>query len=70
MRTNRLFVFFMTACLALAAMASSHANNSKDMNSNNKTLVAYFSATGTTMEAATRLAKAANADLFVSTKKW
>ena len=63
MRTNRLFVLFMTACLAFAAMASSHANNSKDMNSNNKTLVAYFSATGTTMEAATRLAQAAGADL-------
>lgn len=31
--------------------------------SNNKTLVAYFSATGTTMEAATKLAKVANADL-------
>ena len=33
------------------------------MNENNKKLVAYFSATGTTMEAATKLAEATNADL-------
>jgi flavodoxin len=33
------------------------------MSNNSKTLVAYFSATGTTMEAATRLARVANADL-------
>lgn len=33
------------------------------MSSNSKTLVAYFSATGTTMEVAVRLAKAADADL-------
>ena len=63
MRTNRLFVLFMTACLAFAAMASSQTKNSNNMNSNSKALVAYFSATGTTMEAATRLAQAAGADL-------
>ena len=33
------------------------------MNKETKTLVAYFSATGTTMEAATRLARIAGADL-------
>lgn len=33
------------------------------MNESKKTLVAYFSATGTTMEAATKLAKVADADL-------
>lgn len=33
------------------------------MSNNSKTLVAYFSATGTTMEVAVRLAKAADADL-------
>ena len=50
----------MTAC----------AQNKKDNNSQNngknmkKTLVAYFSATGTTRAAAERLAKEKNADLF------
>ncbi len=34
------------------------------MNNNSKTLVAYFSATGTTMEAATRLVRLMNADLY------
>ena len=33
-------------------------------NVNKHVLVAYFSATGTTKEAATQLAKAANADLY------
>ena len=33
------------------------------MNESKRTLVAYFSATGTTMEAATKLAKVADADL-------
>ena len=53
-------------CLALLAGLSASAQNIKnnDMSNNsNKTLVAYFSATGTTMEAATKLAKVANADL-------
>ena len=53
-------------CLALFAGLSASAQNIKnnDMSNNsNKTLVAYFSATGTTMEAATKLAKVANADL-------
>ena len=38
-------------------------NKEEKMNDSKKTLVAYFSATGTTMEAATKLAKVANADL-------
>ena len=38
-------------------------NNKNEMNESKKTLVAYFSATGTTMEAATKLAQAAGADL-------
>lgn len=53
-------------CLTLLAGLSASAQNIKnnDMSNNsNKTLVAYFSATGTTMEAATKLAKVANADL-------
>lgn len=53
-------------CLALLAGLTASAQNIKnnDMSNNsNKTLVAYFSATGTTMEAAAKLAKVANADL-------
>ena len=53
-------------CLALFAGLTASAQNIKnnDMSNNSKkTLVAYFSATGTTMEAATKLAKVANADL-------
>ena len=54
----------MVACMALSAMAGVHVLNNDDvMNNNTKTLVAYFSATGTTMEAATRLAQVAGADL-------
>lgn len=44
-------------------MAASQHQNQNNM-SNNRKLVAYFSATGTTMEAATRLADAAGADLY------
>jgi flavodoxin len=40
-----------------------HAQTTQDMNNNSKKLVAYFSATGTTMEAAARLARVAHADL-------
>ena len=53
-------------CLALFAGLTASAQNIKnnDMSNNSKkTLVAYFSATGTTMEAATKLAKVPNADL-------
>ena len=50
--------------MAMNVMASAYAQNNEDkMDSNTKTLVAYFSATGTTMEAATRLAQVAGADL-------
>lgn len=40
-----------------------NAQTTQDMNNNSKKLVAYFSATGTTMEAAARLARVAHADL-------
>ena len=54
----------MTGCMALWAVAACHAQTTDNvMNNNSKTLVAYFSATGTTMEAATRLARVAHADL-------
>ena len=64
MRINRLLSIIMVACVALSVMACAHAQkNDANMNKETKTLVAYFSATGTTMEAATRLAQIAGADL-------
>jgi len=56
----------ITGCLALCTVMTANAQDSKkndNVMSNKKTLVAYFSATGTTMEAASKLAKVANADL-------
>ncbi len=56
----------MTGCLALCTVMTANAQDSKkndNVMNNKKTLVAYFSATGTTMEAASKLAKVANADL-------
>ncbi len=55
----------VAGCMALCAFTTANAQNNNAVMSNQskKTLVAYFSATGTTMEAATQLAKAANADL-------
>ena len=55
---------FVAVCLAFNALSYSHEQNKNDMSDKSKTLVAYFSATGTTMEAATRLARAAEAELF------
>ena len=53
-------------CLAFCAVCAANAqnNNNIDMSNNSKkTLVAFFSATGTTMEAATKLAKVTGVDL-------
>ena len=47
----------------LAMPAVNAQNNNNLMSNNSKTLVAYFSATGNTMEAASKLARVANADL-------
>lgn len=56
-------LLIVACCLPLCVLAACHPQNQTSMNDNNKTLVAYFSATGTTKEAATKLAKVANADL-------
>jgi len=59
-------LFTVIACsMTLSVMAANDDHNpDNDMNNEgNKTLVAYFSATGTTMEAATKLAKVIHADL-------
>lgn len=66
MNFKQLLFTIVACCLALNAVAAGDVQNTDDRMSNNnrKCLVAYFSATGTTMEAATKLAKAANADLY------
>ncbi len=59
-------LFLITVVVCLVAIFTAHANNNNEQVMNNKetkTLVAYFSATGTTMEAAAKLAKVAGADL-------
>lgn len=66
MKIKKLILTIAACCLAINAMAAGDNQNKDEEMSNNsrKTLVAYFSATGTTMEAAAKLAKAASADLF------
>lgn len=63
MRITKVIFNLLAACMALITASGCHAQNKDIMEENSKTLVAYFSATGTTMEAATRLAAVANADL-------
>ena len=58
-------LLIMTACsLFFSACAQKKTENSQNNNTMKKTLVAYFSATGTTKRAAEKLAKEQNADLF------
>ena len=60
-------ILFALAALPLCGCAKETATNQTDtatMNSTNKALVAYFSATGTTKGVAERLAGAIGADLF------
>ena len=54
----------LAAILGFSLTACSQGNNKKENNNMNKTLVVYFSATGTTKAAAQRLAKEFNADLY------
>ena len=58
-------LLIMTACsLFFSACAQKKTENPQNNNTMKKTLVAYFSATGTTKRAAEKLAKEQNADLF------
>lgn len=65
MKIKRLITLIIACAMTMSVMAANvDLNRNENMNNDgNKTLVAYFSATGTTMEAATRLAKAIHADL-------
>ncbi len=61
------FTFVLAACcLMLGACAQKNPNKQaiKQSSNMNKTLVAYFSATGTTKAAAQKIANELNADLF------
>lgn len=58
---KQITLIIVACCLMLGACAQ---NTSKQPNNMKKTLVVYFSATGTTKAAAQRLAKEHNADLF------
>lgn len=61
-------ILVIAAVMAFGLAACSQSKTKKEPKMNNpaakKTLVAYFSATGTTAEAARQLAKAADADLY------
>ena len=57
-------LFIAACCLILTACAQNNPNQGKENTEMKKTLVVYFSATGTTKAAAQRLAKEHNADLF------
>ena len=65
MKIKRLITLIIACAMTMSVMAANDdLNRNENMNNDgNKTLVAYFSATGMTMEAATRLAKAIHADL-------
>jgi len=63
MNYKQILLIVIAGVLALATVTGNAQTNNEIMSNNSKTLVAYFSATGTTMEAAVKLAKAAGADL-------
>lgn len=58
---KRISLIIAACCLILTACAQ---NNNKKENKEMKTLIVYFSATGTTKAAAQKLAKEFNADLY------
>ena len=60
---KRITMILAACCLLMTACAQKPNNQTKD-NTMKKTLVAYFSATGTTKGAAQKLAKELGADLY------
>lgn len=57
-------IVIMALCVVLAMGAAAQGNKTKTKTKDMKTLVAYFSCTGTTRAAATKLSKELGADLF------
>ena len=66
MKKLALFAFAVTLMMGACAQNPQQLNNSTNQQLNNmkKTLIVYFSATGTTKAAAQKLAKEFNADLY------
>lgn len=66
MKTKTLLLAFATTLMMTACAQTSQKSNNQTINQSNnmKTLVVYFSATGTTKAAAEKLAKEHNADLY------
>lgn len=65
MKIKKLLFTVIACAMTMSVLAANddQKTNDKMSNNENKTLVAYFSATGTTMEAATKLARVIHADL-------
>lgn len=61
---NKLLTTLLLPAVLLFSTACSGQNADKEMKQDHKTLVAYFSATGTTERAAERIAKIAGGDLY------
>ena len=61
---KRILLIMIACSLFFSACAQKKTENPQNNNTMKKTLVAYFSATGTTKRAAEKLAKEHNADLF------
>lgn len=61
---KRTLLFIAACCLIFGACAQKKPDSPQNENTMKKTLVTYFSATGTTKAAAERIAKEHNADLF------
>lgn len=64
MRLKTIILPAVVALLSLTACAQQKKQDEMDKSNNNKTLVAYFSATGTTERVAKMIAEASNATLF------
>lgn len=67
MKLKQFLFSIIAGCMALATMAACQSNNQSNeqmKETAKKSLVAYFSATGTTKAAAQKLAAAAGADIF------
>ena len=60
---RKILILLLSALCAMACNAKPKTQETKPMNSSNKTAVVYFSATGTTKQVAQNLAQAIGADL-------
>ena len=61
---KKLFICLLAVCFAVACNAKPVEKETKTVKQNQKAVVAYFSATGTTKRVAENLSKAINADIY------